>query len=186
MSLLYKAGSLHANLAWLRKEGRLQAVMEHVPAPTLALMRNPPHANTWIDGRDIEPILCALEALDGNDAVLRMAREKLRTSILPPLLPMVSAVMRFFGTSPARMLRHVDDFVWPATQGMEFKYKPVTADSGIMDVHYRVERAIPMCMFISCMAPLELMLELCGVSGTVSEPERIAPASARFRIAWSP
>jgi hypothetical protein len=177
---------LHANLDWLRKEGKLQAVMERVPPATRELMRNPPHPSVWIDARDLEPILRALEASDGNEAVLRMAREKLRASILPPLWPMISAVMRFFGMSPTRMLRHLDVIVCPTTQGMEFKYKPLTLHSGVMDVLYLVEREIPTCMFISCMAPLELILELCGVDGTVSPPERIGPSSTRFQIAWGP
>jgi hypothetical protein len=185
VSVLIKSGTLHANLAWLTKEKKLEAVLERVPPETAALMRNPPAPHVWMDAKDVEPILCALEAIDGKEAVLRMAREKLRSHILPPLARVVSAVLQLFGASPARVFRHIDQLVGTSAQGILLKYRPTTDRSGVMEVSYAVEREVPTCTFISMMATLELYLELCAVRGTVSEPERTGPASARFAIAWT-
>jgi hypothetical protein len=184
MSLLIKAATLRADVQWLQRENRLAAILERVPPSTALLLRDPPLASTWVDSQHGEAVLRALESVDGKFAVLRMSREKLRDGLLPPLRPMIAGVLRLFGTSPATLYRRMNDLVKTSVRGMEFIYQPVSTRAGVMQVRYDVEREVPTCMFISCMAALEIALELCGVQGTVSEPERISPASARFRIVW--
>jgi hypothetical protein len=181
-----KAGSLRAQVQWLRRENKLDTILARVPPKTAALMKEPPLASSWIDSKDIEPMLCAIESVDGHAGVLRMSRDSLRQdSFLQPLRPMLTGVLRLFHASPATLYRHMNDMVKTSVRGMDFAYHEEGATAGGMEVRYASDDEIPFCMFVSCMAALEMVLELCGVRGTVSEPVRLGPAQARFHISWS-
>jgi hypothetical protein len=184
MSFLIKGSTLRAQVKWLTRERKLDAVLQRVPPTTAELIHNPPLASTWIDARYVEPILSSLEAAEGTAAVLRMAREKMRDELLPPLRSMLTGVLRLFGATPATLYRRMNDLVKTSAQGMEFSYTASSEQSGVMEVRYLVEREVPSCTFVACMAALEAPFELCGVEGTVSDPERTGPTSARFRITW--
>jgi hypothetical protein len=43
---------------------------------------------------------------------------------------------------------------------------------------------VPMCAFVNVMATLELVFNLCGVPGSVGEPERRSPSSAAYKVHW--
>jgi hypothetical protein len=181
--LLVKASTLRSHLKWITREGLLDKVAARLPPVTAALVRNPPLPSTWMDWSEMEPLLCALDAVDST-AVLRMSRDEVRQDLIAPLRPMVSAVLRLFGTSPATIYGRLNDMVKTTVKGMEFRFTSQSERSGVMDVRYDVEREIPTCMFVSCLAALEMVLELCGVPGTVTPPERMGRAHARFRIRW--
>jgi hypothetical protein len=184
MSLLVKGATVRAHLKWLAKDGKLEAVLQRVPPETAALIRNPPLASTWIDSQVMEPMMCALEELGGKAAILRMSRDELREDLMTPLRPMIAGVLRLFGTSPATIYGRLNDMVKTTVRGMEFKFQSLSERSGSMEVRYDVEREIPTCMFVSCMAALEMVPELCGHRGRVGEPERLGPAVARFDVSW--
>jgi hypothetical protein len=185
MSFLVKAASLRAYVAWLRRQGKLSAVMARVPPASAQLLASPPLVSSWIDARDIEPILCALEELDGAGAVLRMTRESLREdSFLTLLRPMLTAMLRLFGASPATLYRHMNDLCKTSVRGMDFAFRADGERAGTVDVSYAVEREIPSCMFLSCKAALELVPDLCGLRGAVGDPERLSPSAVRFLVAW--
>ena len=184
MGFEVKAASLRAHVKWLAREKKLEAVLARVPPAVAELARNPPLASTWIDSLQIEPIMNALQELDGTQAVLRMSREELRADLIAPLRGMISGVLRLFGTSPATVYPRMNDMVKTSVRGMDFRFDRQFDRAGVMEVGYDVEREIPFCMFVSCTAALEMVLELCSVQGRVSDPERIDRATARFRISW--
>jgi hypothetical protein len=185
MSVLVKGASLRAHIGWLRRENKLELVRARVPMTTQRLIDDPPLPSTWLDSRDVEPLLCALEAIDGRAGVLRMARDAMHEdSFMARLRPMLAGVVRLFGTSPATLFRHLHDLVKSSVQGMSFEYLAESERAGVMEVRYAVDGEVPGCTFVSCMAALESLLELCGVNGVVGEPQRVGPAAARFRITW--
>jgi hypothetical protein len=184
VSLEVKAATLRAHLKWLEKENRLEAVLARVPPAVATLARNPPLNSTWIDSLKIEPLMIALQELDGTQAVLRMSRDELHAELIAPLRGMISGVLRLFGTSPATVYARLNDMVKTSVRGMDFKFEHTFDRAGIMIVRYDVDREIPHCMFVSCTASLEKVLDLCSVRGRVSDPERVDHATARFRISW--
>jgi hypothetical protein len=184
MSFEVKGASLRAHIKWLAREKRLDAVLERVPPPVAELARNLPLASTWIDAQLIEPIMQALQELDGTQAVLRMSREELRADLIAPLRGMISGILRLFGTSPASVYPRMNDMVKTSVRGMDFHFERQFDRAGVMEVRYDVEREIPFCMFVSCTAALEMVLELCGVVGRVGDAERVDRRTARFRISW--
>jgi hypothetical protein len=179
-----KAASFRAHVKWLTREHKLEAVLARVPPAVAQLMRNPPLASTWIDSQLIEPILVALQELEGTQGVLRMSREELRADLIAPLRGMIAGMLRLFGTSPAAVYPRMNDMVKTSVRGMDFRFTQEFERTGVMVVHYEVEREIPLCMFVSCTAALEMVLELCGVHGRVGDPERVDRATVRFRISW--
>jgi hypothetical protein len=183
MGLEVKAASLRAHLKWLARENRLEAVLAKVPPAVAKLARDPPLPSTWLDVQLVEPILCALQELDGTQAVLRMARDELRADIIAPLRGLIGGVLRLFGTSPATVYARMNDMVKTQVRGMDFRFEP-RERSGVMEVGYDVQREIPSCLFVACTAALEMVLELCGVQGRVGDPERLDRATVRFRISW--
>jgi hypothetical protein len=185
MSLLVKGASLRAHVNWLRRENKLEAVYGRLPEATRRLVDDLPLASTWVDFADWEPFLRALEAVVGLDGVLRMSRDTLhQDSFMSPLRPMLAGVLRLFGTSPATLYRHLDEMVKSNVKGMKFVFEDETERSGIMRVSYDVDHEVPGCVFVSCQAALETVIELCGARGVVAPPERTGPATVRFRIRW--
>jgi hypothetical protein len=184
VSFEVKAATLRAHVKWLLREGKLEAVMARVPPEVAELARDPPLASTWIDYQRIEPIMVALAEIEGTQAVLRMSRDELKAELTTPLRHMISGVLRLFGTSPATVYGRLNDMVKTSARGMDFQFEPQFDRAGVMTVRYDVEREIPFCMFVSCVASLEKVLELCGVHGRVGDPERVNHSTARFRINW--
>jgi hypothetical protein len=183
MSVLVKARLVNGHVEWLRRERLLAAVLERVPPETRVLMHRPPPPSAWIAYEELEPIVCALDAID-SAAVLRMTRDEIREALLPPLMPVIRKVLGAFNASPARGLRLFNELTLTSQRGMIFYYREVSARACIMEVQYQIDREIPYCMFVSCTAGFEALVEICGVTCTIAAPERIAPAAARFHISW--
>jgi hypothetical protein len=184
MGFEVKAASLRAHIKWLVRENKLEAVLARVPPSIAALARDPPLASTWMDAQLIEPLMVALAELEGTQAVLRMSREELRADLMLPLRGMIAGVLRLFGTSPASVYAHMNDMVKTSVRGMDFRFERQFDRAGLMVVHYDVDREIPFCMFVSCTASLEMVLELCAEHGRVGYPERVSGTAARYRISW--
>jgi hypothetical protein len=184
MAFTVKAASLRAYVAWMGRAGQLDAVVARVPPASAQLLLDPPLVSTWIDARELEPILCALDAIEPG-AVLRMTRESLREDTFLSLLrPMLAAVLRLFGASPATLYRHMNELVQTSVRGMDFAFRSDGERAGVVQVAYDVDGEVPSCMFASCQAALELVPHLCGLRGVVGEPERLSPSAVRFAVAW--
>jgi hypothetical protein len=179
-----RASALRGYVRWLERTRKFDAVLSRVPPTTARLMRDPPLPSTWILRDDVAPILYAVDELGGYPAVRQMSRDMLSETVLPTLRPVVSAVLRLFGTSPETLFRRYPDVLRTSMTGIRTNYTPATANSGTFELQYLLNHEVPICSFVFFMASLEIALELCGVRGTVSDPERLGPARVVYHIKW--
>jgi hypothetical protein len=169
---------------WLVQDKKFGAVLERVPAVTAGLMRNPPLAGTWVERAHVVPIVVAVDALYGKAGVRRMSKATVGSELMEKLRPALAALLRIFGTSPATIYRRTNDMLKASMEGVECKFTSTSERSGIFELRYDLQEEVPMCSFVTFMATLEYALEVCSARGTVSEPERIGPAAASYRIIW--
>jgi hypothetical protein len=185
MPHLIKAKAVRCYAHWLTRENKLNRVLEQVPKETAALIQNPPLPSTWVEAALLEPVFSVVERIEGDGTLRRMSREALRDELLPPLRHMVSAFVRLLGASPETIYRHLNDLIKTSVVGLDIGFTPTSTRSGVVVASFDVTKEIPGCIFIALIATLEVVLEICGATGTVSDPVRDAPAKAHYQIEWS-
>jgi hypothetical protein len=173
---------------WLRTyadvlagDERYSRIASLIPADTAALLANPPLPGTWLDIRHANDIVVAIEQIGGLSAVRDVGR-KLTSQSRKPYMIAVEALIRLCGTSPATLLKRMNRLIESFLQGVVFEYHATSDRGGVLDVAYA--DPVPMGAFFIQLAGLQDILDLCGVKGVVSYPERTAPHSARFKIQW--
>src|SRR5207245_8322724 len=60
-------------------------------------------------------------------------------------------------------------------EGIELAYQATSTRGGVMTVRFATTRGMPHSAFITWVAGLEAVFQVCGVHGTVSAPEPIDP-----------
>jgi hypothetical protein len=148
------------------------------------VVRNPPLPGTWIDAWPLFEMVEVIYALEGREGVLQMQRELLRLDVVPLLLPMLSGILRLFGTSPATLYKRFGDVIKTTMEGIRFQYTATSERSGTMEIEYDTDRTIPECAFLTVVAAMETVQRLCGVPGSVSDPEIRGPRRATYQLAW--
>ncbi len=124
-----------------------------------------------MDATPIEEMMGLVDARNGDEGVRALSRDA-QKALIPMLRPLVEGAMRLFGTTPP-------------TCGVAFKWMPRAERSGEVEVCFVDRRDVPFHAFVSFASTFELILELCGKTGTVAPPESIEKGkSARFAITW--
>ena len=183
MAVRIKATTFRSYVAILAGDGKRAAVMANVPPDTAALMRDPPLAGSWMDGRHVHDVLVAVDQIGGTGAVRDLARRATEDA-RRPYMSIVEGVLKLFGTSPATLFKRMNTLVSSILEGVDFRYTPSGDRGGVMDVTWSVDYMMPMCEFASLMPTFQALLESCGAKGSVGMPERVAPSRARYRIQW--
>jgi hypothetical protein len=178
-----KAMTFRSYVGILVKDGLRDAVVARVPPATAALMANPPLAGSWMDFQPIFQVMEAVEAIGGLPAVRELSRKGTSES-RKPYMGVVESVIKLFGTSPATLFKRMNSLVSSFIRGVDFKYTATDERAGVMEVEFLPEYPIPMCAFIGQVPTFQALFEVCGVQGTVGQPERLSPHKARFHLKW--
>lgn len=179
-----KASVFRAHLKWLEQEGKLAAVRAKMTPATAALADSPPLASTWMSSEHVDELVEHIETLEGLDGVRRLSHDTLQRELGGILIPMVKNVMRIIGTSPPTLYKRMPDLVKTVVQDVEYIWTEGTKTSGTLTVRYTNGKNVPIRTFVSGMAALEKILEVCNKTGTVGEPVRRSPISADYHIEW--
>jgi hypothetical protein len=179
-----KASVFRAHLKWLEQEGTLQAIRPKMSPATAALAASPPLGSTWISSDPVDELVEHVEALEGLAGVRRLSRDLLEQELGTLLMPMVKGVMRVIGGSPPTLYKRMQDLTKTMVQDVDYIWSDGTEKEGTFTTRYPKGESVPIRTFISGMAALEKILEVCNVTGTVGEPVRRSPNSADYHIAW--
>jgi hypothetical protein len=178
-----KASSFRSFVRILEKQGRRDSVTAIVPPETAVLISDPPLPGSWMDLKHSLHIMQAVETIWGMSAVRDLAR-KGTDDARKPYMGIVEGVLRLFGTSPATLFKRMNSLVGSFVQGVDYRYTPLSDRSGVMVLEYKACFEVPICFFVGQMPVFQTLLEACGAKGVVSEPERLSPSAASFRIEW--
>jgi hypothetical protein len=178
-----KALTFRAYLAQIDKLGALEAVKARVPPETLHAMEEPPLPTVWMDPLRFEEMMCALEAVRGLHAVRTVSRAALDAATVPNLRPILSGLLRMFGTSPATLLTRMSDFSKPVSLGPEYEWIAEGPQGGRLIVTF--PRRVPRVTCVSFESGCALILDLCRVKGCVSPTEMSGDGTrATIRVTW--
>jgi hypothetical protein len=178
-----KGTTYRAHAKYLKDHRIVEAVMSRLSPEAAAALADPPLPGSWMDARLLEEIVEAVHAIEGDEGVLRLARQAIK-DMLPAMVPIMQGVLRIFGASPSFLLPRMNDLIRPTVQGLEFKYTPVGERACTMDIHYATTRVLPRCSFVTTRAAFEQILSLCSTKGTITGPEVRGPQTARYQISW--
>jgi hypothetical protein len=144
-----KGWIFRGHVAYLKKHGRLDAVVARLSPAAAAAVVTLPLAGSWIDGPLLDEIVEVVDALEGTPALLAMEEAMLRLDMVAVLLPMVQGLIRIFGTSPATLYRRLGDLIRTSSQGIEFHYIETSERSGTMEVRYHTNKAMTRPSFMT-------------------------------------
>jgi hypothetical protein len=183
-----KGSLVRAVILTLEAHGLREQVLARVSPSAAALLREPPLATRWIEGRLHDEILEALLQILGPDGLRALNKEAVERGLHPLLRGTAMRLLRVFGTSPAALFSRFDRVAGTTARGVVFRYTPASETSGWFEVEYPTGRDIPLGAFIATGGALSMAFELCGTTGTFGEPEWVPNGRhncARFAVSWT-
>jgi len=183
---LYRAKGVmfRAHVEYLEKIGKLDAVLERVLPETMALARNLPLPGSWIDGWHLNELVQGLYEMEGTAGARRLIQGVVDGRMMSILLPVIKAVMRVLGGSPAILFARYGDVLQRHIEGLDFQWTQTDEDGGTVVLHFHTERKLLMSHFLCAVQGLHVVFQICSVHGTVSEPEIIDSQTARYQVHW--
>ena len=179
-----KGNTFRAHVAYLKENGLCDAVLARLSPEAAALVVQPPLPASWVSGALLDEICVAVHALKGKETLLQMERAVIWGPLTKMFIPILQGLFRVLGASPGALAARFQDVVKRHVEGMEFRYEPVSENSGTMTIRFATDRPVPAAAFTACYASMENIFLVCGVKGTVIGPEMVGPQSARFRMSW--
>jgi len=178
-----KGTAFRGHLKYLKDNGKLDAILARVSPECATAIRNPPLSGSWIDARFMDEIVQVLDQMEGTAALWAMERKVIEDQ-MTVFFPVMQGILRVLGTSPTKVFSRLGDLYRRHIEGVEFCYTPTSDRSGTMEVRFATTRPLRLCNFVTTIPGLELVFQVCGVSGTVSFPEMLGPQSARYQLSW--
>lgn len=182
-----KASALRGYVSVLQRRGFLEELLRDASEGTRRVVASPPAASAWIDATPTEELMALLAEKKGLARVREVSREALDEGVVPLVLPLVSGILRLFGTSPATLLARTELLTRPNLRGVSFRFTSSGEKSGVMVLTFDRDREVPLHRFVAFAGAFELTLRMCRTSGVVDEPALVdSPErnSASYEIHW--
>lgn len=182
-----KGSMVRAFVQSLTDHGLRDKVMVRVTPEAAALIREPPVATMWVDGRLHNEILQAILELVGPERLRTINRDAVARGVNPLLRATAMRLLRIFGTSPSTLLSKLDRVGGSTARGVVYGFTPTGAASGWFEVSYPGLATVPLGAFVATGGGLVLIFEMCGVQGSFGEPEWVANGRrnrARYSVSW--
>jgi hypothetical protein len=183
----YKASVVRGYAAVLRREGLLEPVCARVSPEVEQLLRHPPPATAWVDGRLTEQITLAVADVGGATAPRRLLRLASQESLIPLMMPLIKGLLRVFGVTPHTLYKRLNDTLKFSNRGCEASYRVEGVRAGTVRYRMLYRRNVPIAVFHGVAGGLEAVLAICDVMGTVSEPRVVDDGkgnAADYAVAW--
>ena len=184
----YIGSAFRVAVDFLHERGCAPQVAEKVPDATVDLIARPPFPFVWIPALHMDELQSALCAVAGRQACVDLGvagARKLSGSVIAPVLRMATAL---FGNTPVTLFQNLQRFYTLVLRGMSFEYESLGPRSGLVLTEAEGAR-VPAALFDVTRGNLAYVFELCGVSGTVSEPQDVRCGSrkgeAHYLVQWT-
>ncbi len=183
-----KGSLVRAVVATLTAWGLRDQVLLRVSPSAAALVREPPLATLWVDGRLHDEILEALFQILGAERLRALNKEAVERGVSPLLRGTAMRLLRVFGTTPAALFSRFDRVSGTTARGVVYRYKETGDQSGWFEVDYPTVENVPLGSFVATGGALTIAFDLCGVKGVFGEPEWVPNGKrnrVRFAVSWS-
>src|SRR5262249_14039403 len=153
------------------KIGRLDDVLARVSPETAAMARNLPLPGSWIDGWFLNELVQGLYELEGTAGARRLVQGVVDGRMMSILLPVIKAVMRVLGGSPAILFSRYGDVLQRHVEGLDFVWTQTDDTSGSVVLRFHTDHKLMTSHFQCAVQGLHVVFQICSVQGTVSDPE---------------
>ncbi len=181
-------GSVVRSLAATLSEHRLlDGIAASVSPAACRMLRDPPLATEWVDGRVLNEIFEAILLLHGADLLRRLNRQSIERGVTPLLRGAAESVLRVFGVSPATLLSKLGRVAGTTSRGVNFHYQAESETSGAFEIEYAGLVDVPLGPSIATVGGLDLIFDMCSVRGSFGAPEVVANGRrnrVRFAVSW--
>lgn len=181
-------GSVVRSLAAPLGEHRLlDGIAASVSPAAARMLRDPPLATEWIDGRVLNEIFEAILLLHGADLLRRLNRQSIERGVTPLLRGAAESVLRVFGVSPATLLSKLGRVAGTTSRGVNYHYEAESETAGTFDIEYPGLVDVPLGPSIATVGALDLIFDMCSVRGSFSAPEVVPNGRrnrVRFAVSW--
>jgi hypothetical protein len=178
-----KVATVRAHLIQIENLGFLPQVMAKLPEETRRALAALPLPTSWVDGKVMQDIVCAVEAVRGMDAVRLVTMRAQEVGTTPLLMPVVGGVMRLFGATPNTLLSRFGDLVKTQLRGPTFQWVLDAPKSGRLTITFP-HLDVPRASFVGFESGCKGILDLCKVDGEVEATE-ISSGVGVIRVRWS-
>jgi hypothetical protein len=184
----YIGSAFRVAVEFTHQRGCAALVKQKVSPATAELIEKPPFPFAWMPATPMDELQSALSAVAGRQACVDLgitAGRKLGGSVIEPVLRMATAL---FGNTPVTVFQNLERFYTMVLRGMRFEYDELGPRQGL--VRARADGPnVPAALFDVTRGNLTYVFELCGVAGTVNEPEDIrcdaSRGEARYKVQWT-
>src|SRR5262245_13836083 len=173
-----------AHVEYLEKTGKLESVLARVSPETAALARNLPLPGSWLDGWTVNELVQGLYELEGVAGARRLIQGVVDGRMMSILLPVIKAVMRVLGGSPAILFARYSDVLQRHLEGVDFEWTQTSDTGGTVVMRFHTDRKLMISNFQCAVQGLDVVFQICSVHGTVSEPEILDATTARYQVRW--
>lgn len=172
---------------FVHARGKTSAVKARVSPETAKLLDKPPFVFSWMSPKAMDELQTAIVAVEGREACVELgltAGRKLGGSMIAPVLRMATSL---FGNTPATVFENLERFYSMVLKGMKFAYESTGPKGGVVLVT-ATGPDVPAALFDVTRGNLSYVFELCGVAGTVEQPDRLRiderGGEARYKVRW--
>jgi serine/threonine-protein kinase len=163
-----KGSLVRAYMQQIEQLGISPSVTSLVTEETRRQMHEPPLHNAWVDAFVIEDMINAVESVRGIEGVRMVTKAGQENGIMPLLKPVVVGMLRLFGMSPHTLLSRFSQFTKTNVRGMEFEWTRESDRAGTLRIQFP-RKHIPQSAYVGFESGLQIICELCSVTGTVEE-----------------
>ncbi|MDY7225910.1 hypothetical protein [Hyalangium rubrum] len=180
----FSGSTFRAYLDGLDAMGLRAVVRLMVPPHVQGMMDTPPVPTVWMESDALPLIFDAvmkLQGLEGMRALGYAATSGTTGRFLKPLMQMM---LNKHGRSPASLFANMSSLYRSFFQGLEFKYTPEGARSGMLQI--RSNSAMGASSWAAWEGSLRLLFEECGVTTGVISPSHVSEEGrvATMRVRW--
>lgn len=149
---------------------------------TRAALTNPSLAS-WHDGSIVIDAAEAVQRLAGDAGVDAMNYAAVKHSLGPVMAPFMKVTLALFGTSPATLLKRMNDSLGTVMKGVKADWVPATATSGRLTITHPDD--VKPVSWPCWQGSLRFTFEMCGAVGTVvPHPELASKRTLIFDCSW--
>src|SRR5262249_10234826 len=148
--------------------GITKEVLAAVSDETRAELENPPPASSWIDAMVIEEMIAAVDSVRGLYAVRKVTRDGQMAAIAPLLQPVLSGLLRLFGTSPLTLLQRFAQLSSRNVRGLELEWTTDSERGGRLRIKFP-RKKIPRSAFVGFESGIVNLVEVCGAKAKVDD-----------------
>lgn len=167
------------------RRGVMAKIRPKMSPALAAFVAHPPLPIVWVDGALFYELLGEAGEATSYDAIRQFAVEHTSEQIGPKVLPMLRALLRLWGATPATIFKNLGSVTSVQSKGTRFSYTPETETSGVIELDPGM--VVNPFVYAGWEGILMFAYEVAGVKGELGKTQLIdGGRRGRITARWWP